>query len=404
MMRTTRFLVKKEFLQIVRDRAMLAQLLLIPLAQLVILANAATFAIRDTRVVVVDQDRSTTSGALAARLEAGRQFSISRVTASAADAERDMIEGRASMIVAIPPRFEEQLVRVRRAPLQLSVNAEEGAVAGLIVGYAQQILADFARDRAVRFVVATSDAGGDGTGGSAAGDAGPAAIASAAAAPVVLPGSGATLGISTQLWFNVTRNYKHYMVPAILVSLVTIIGTLVTAQNIAREREMGTLEQLNVTPLSRTEFFAGKLLPAWITGMLLFCLGLAGGWLIFGIPLRGPVWVVILGAGVYLTVALGVGLFISTITRTQQQTMFVAFFVLMVYLLMSGMFTPLESMPTWAQWVAAATPVRHFVWVMRAVLVRGGDLATVWREIAGLGLAGAAVLTLAVRMYHKTSG
>ena len=190
---------------------------------------------------------------------------------------------------------------------------------------------------------------------------------------------------------------------AILVSLITIIGTLVTAQNIARERELGTLEQMNVTPITRTQFIAGKLVPAWLAGMFLFGMGLTLGKVLFGIPTRGPVWIVFVGAGVYLIVALGIGLFVSTVTRTQQQTMFVSFFILMVYLLMSGMFTPLESMPQWAQYVGAATPVRHFVWVMRAVLVRGGGIETVWRTIAGLGVAGAAVLALAVRQYHKTS-
>ncbi|MEA3244911.1 MAG: ABC transporter permease [Gemmatimonadota bacterium] len=388
-MRAIRFLVRKEFLQIVRDKATMAQLLFIPFVQLLVLSNAATFAIKDTHVVIVDQDRTTTSRALAARLEGGRQFQVERVTSSAADAERDLIERRASMIVHIPPRFEERLVRDRAAPVQLSVNAEEGAVAGLITGYAQQILGDFARDRATVLPVTVRGVGADG-------------LADAATVTVGMARPGA-LDVRPRLWFNVTRNYQHYMVPAILVSLVTIIGTLVTAQNIARERELGTLEQINVTPLRRIDFIAGKLIPSWITGMALFIVGLVAGRLLFGIPLRGPVWVVILGAGVYLTVALGIGLFVSTITRTQQQTMFVSFFLLMVYLLMSGMFTPLESMPAWAQWVGSATPVRHLVWVMRAVLVRGGGIETAWREIAGLAVAGAAVLMLSARMYHKTT-
>ena len=388
-MRAIRFLVKKEFLQIARDKAMLAQLLIIPFVQLIVLSNAASFTIRDSHVVVVDQDGTTTSRALAARLEGGRQFKVERVTPSAREAERDLIERRASMIIHIPPQFEQRLVRDHSAPLQLSVNAEEGAVAGLIVGYAQQILGDFARDQSASLSLSTRSAGELG------GDT---------ETVTIRPMARGALEVRTQSWFNVTKNYKHYMVPAILVSLVTIIGTLVTAQNVAREREIGTLEQLNVTPLTRLEFFAGKLLPAWITGMTLFMIGLVAGRFLFGIPLRGPVWIVIIGAGVYLTVALGIGLFISTITRTQQQTMFVAFFILMVYLLMSGMFTPLESMPRWAQWVGSATPVRHLVWVMRAVLVRGGGVETVWREIVGLGVAGIAILTLSVRMYHKTTG
>ncbi|MBV6522480.1 MAG: putative multidrug ABC transporter permease YbhR [Gemmatimonadaceae bacterium] len=366
-MRALRFLVWKEFLQIVRDKATLAQMLMVPIVQLLVLSNAATFSIQETSVAVVDQDRTTSSVALADRLTGGRQFSVERVTASPNEAERDLVEGRASMILHIPPRFEEELVRDRRAQVQLSLNAEEGAVAGLVGGYAQAIIADFARDRS-----ATIRAGG--------------------------------MEVRPRAWFNATRNYKHYMVPAILVSLITIIGTLVTAQNVARERELGTLEQLNVTPLTKTQFIAGKLIPAWIAGLVIFAVGLAVGKLLFGIPIRGPVWVVMVGAGIYLTVALGIGLFVSTITRTQQQTMFVSFFLLMIYLLMSGMFTPIESMPSWAQMVGAATPVRHFVWVMRAVLVRGAGFETVWPMLAGLGVAGLAVLALAVRLYNKTSG
>ena len=379
-MRAILFLIRKEFIQIVRDKATLAQLLMIPFIQLIVLSNAATFAITQTHVVVVDQDGTTTSRALAARLEGGGQFQVEFTTAGVAEAERALIERRASMIVHVPPHFERALVHDHAATVQVSVNAEEGAVAGLIAGYAQSIIADFARDLAATVAVPMREVGD---------------------APAVAP--PAALDIRPKSWFNDTRNYKHYMVPAILVSLMTIIGTLVTAQNVARERELGTLEQINVTPITRTQFIAGKLAPAWITGMVLFTVGLTLGRVVFGIPLRGPVWVVFLGAAVYLVVALGIGLFVSTVTRTQQQTMFVAFFILMIYLLMSGMFTPLESMPRWAQYVGAATPVRHFVWVMRAVLVRGGDIGTAWRTIGGLGLAGIAVLGLAVRQYHKTS-
>ncbi len=388
-MRTIRFLVRKEFLQIVRDRGTMAQLLFIPFVQLLVLSNAATFAIRDTRVAIVDQDRTPASAALRARLGGGRQFMVERVTSSAASAERDLIQRRASMIVHIPPRFEEDLARGSAAPVQVSVNAEEGAVAGLIAGYAQQIIADFASDRAAAFPLAVRMVGDDD-------------------APVLIkatpnPARPGPLGVRFRTWFNATRNYKHYMVPAILVSLVTIIGTLVTAQNIARERELGTLEQLNVTPLRSIDFIAGKLIPAWITAMALFVIGLVAGWLLFGVPMRGPLWVVVLGAGVYLTVALGIGLFVSAITHTQQQTMFVSFFLLMVYLLMSGMYTPIESMPSWAQWVSAGTPVRHFVTVMRTVLVRGGGIEATWREIAGLAIAGVAVLAISAGAYRKTT-
>ena len=192
------------------------------------------------------------------------------------------------------------------------------------------------------------------------------------------------------------------MVPALMVSLTTIIGLLLTAQNITRENELGTLEQLNVTPMTKLQFIAAKLIPFWLLSLLIFSIGLAIGKLVFGIPMRGNLLLVYLAAAVYLIVVLGLGLWISTLTRTQQQAMFVAFFVILIFLLMSGLFTPVDSMPGWAQKVAEANPVKHFVSIMRAVLMRGAGLETVGPPIAGLAVAGAAVLALAVARYRKS--
>jgi len=192
------------------------------------------------------------------------------------------------------------------------------------------------------------------------------------------------------------------MVPALMVSLTTIIGLLLTAQNITRENELGTLEQLNVTPMTKVQFIAAKLIPFWILTMVIFTLGLAIGKLVFGIPIRGNLLLVYLAAAGYLIVVLGLGLGISTITRTQQQAMFVAFFVILVFLLMSGLFTPVDSMPDWVQRVAEVNPVKHFVAIMRAVLIRGAGLETVGWPILGLALAGVPVLALAVMRYRKS--
>jgi ABC-2 type transport system permease protein len=193
------------------------------------------------------------------------------------------------------------------------------------------------------------------------------------------------------------------MVPGLLVSLTSIIGLLITSQSIVREKELGTIEQLNVTPLTRTQFLAGKLVPFWILAMVIFTIGMTVGVFVFGIPTRGSVPLVFLSAAIYLVVVLGIGLYISTIARTQQQVMFVAFFLLLLFLLLSGIFTPLESAPQWAQWIAAVNPVKYFVFIMRTVLVRGGGLAEVGPTMAGLAAAGVAVMTLAVRQYHKRS-
>jgi ABC-2 type transport system permease protein len=205
-------------------------------------------------------------------------------------------------------------------------------------------------------------------------------------------------------WYNPTLNYKHYMVPGILVSLVTIISTLLSAQNIAREKELGTLEQLNVTPITRGQFITAKLLPFWVLAMFDLMVGLLIGKLVFGIPVRGSLFLLFGAAAIYLVATLGIGLFISTVVDTQQQAMFVSFFILMIYLLMSGLFTPVDSMPHWVQVVSELNPVRHFVTIARSILMKGAGLAEILRPLIILVLFALGVLGLAVRQYHKTTG
>ncbi|HEY7480719.1 MAG TPA: ABC transporter permease [Gemmatimonadales bacterium] len=375
-MRTIFFLVRKEFLQIFRDRTTVFQIFMIPVVQLLVLANAATFDVKQVAMLVVDQDRTTVSTGLVQRLEAGRQFRIVRYESSDADVDQALLDREVTAVLHIPRNFEQDLVRRGRAPVQLVLNAEEGATTGIVQTYANAILGSYARELDRTLPVARNGSG-----------------------PVTRI---APLDLRTQRWFNPTRNYKHWMVPALMVSLTTIIGLLLTAQNITRENELGTLEQLNVTPMTKIQFIAAKLIPFWILSLVIFSIGLAIGKLVFGIPMRGNLLLVYLAAAVYLIVVLGMGLGISTITRTQQQSMFVAFFFTLIFLLMSGLFTPVDSMPDWAQRVAEANPVKHFVAVMRAVLVRGAGLETVGRPILGLGVAGVVVLALAVMRYRKS--
>jgi len=374
--RTIFFLVRKEFLQIFRDRTTVFQIFMIPVVQLLVLANAATFDVKRVAMLVVDEDRTTVSSGLVQRLEAGRQFRVVRYSASDESVDHALLDREVTAVLHIPRYFEEDLVRRGRAPVQLVLNAEEGATTGIVQSYANSILTSYARE-----LDRTLPTLGSGR------------AVTARVAP---------LDLRTQRWYNPTRNYKYWMVPALMVSLTTIIGLLLTAQNITRENELGTLEQLNVTPMTKVQFIAAKLIPFWILSMAIFSIGLAIGKLVFGIPMRGNLLIVYLAAAVYLIVVLGMGLGISTITRTQQQSMFVAFFFTLIFLLMSGLFTPVDSMPDWAQRVAEANPVKHFVSIMRAVLMRGAGLESVGRRIVGLGLAGVAVLALAVARYRKS--
>jgi ABC-2 type transport system permease protein len=372
--RTIFFLVRKEFLQIFRDHTTVAQIFMIPVVQLLVLSNAATFDLRQTRLLVVDEDRTTVSAGLVHRLEGGRQFQVMQQTSTSHGVERPLLNRDVTAVIHIPRRFEQDLVQRRRATVQLILNAEEGAATGIVQSTANAILSDYARE--LSFSLPTS------------------AGKSARAGP---------LDLRTQRWFNPTRNYKHYMVPALLVALTTIIGLLLTAQNITREYELGTLEQLNVTPMTKIQFIAAKLIPFWLISLVIFTIGLVIGRVVFDIPMRGNLLLVYLSLMVYLIVVLGLGLWISTITRTQQQAMFVAFFVILIFLLMGGLFTPVDSMPDWAQAVAQANPVKHFVFIMRAVLVRGAGMETIGPTLLGLAAGGAAVLILAVRRYRKAA-
>jgi ABC-2 type transport system permease protein len=232
-------------------------------------------------------------------------------------------------------------------------------------------------------------------------DAATAGAASTGATPTPVPSP--RVEIRSRGWFNPELDYHHYMVPGILVVLVTMIGVAITSMNIVREKEIGTLEQLNVTPITRTQFIAGKLIPFWIIALVDMALGLVVARLVFDVPMEGSLLLVFGATVVYLVAALGIGLWISTVVETQQQAMLVTFAFNMIFLLMSGLFTPIDSMPEWAQWLAELSPVKHFIVIMRGVLVRGAGLADVQVPLLVLAGWGVAMFTLAVRQHSKTS-
>jgi ABC-2 type transport system permease protein len=383
-MRTLRFLLQKEFLQIVRDHVMLRLIIVMPVLQLLILSSAATFEVKQARMYLVDLDRTELSRGLVTRLTSSGRFVLRGASPSMAAANDAMLERRTDVILRIPADFERDVVRTGRAPVQLVLNAEDGATAGVTQSYAAQIISAYAAELGVE--VAPS-------------------LATTGSTAERVPRRGVpNVDLRARGWYNAELNYRDYMIPGILVQLVTIIGTMLTAMNIVREKEIGTLEQLNVTPIKRGTFIAAKLIPLWTIAMLELAIGLLVARLVFDVPVRGSIALVFVGAAIYLVAALGIGLWISTLAETQQQAMFVAFFVMMIYLLMSGLFTPLRSMPTWAQWIAEFNPVMHFIRMMRAVMLKGAGLADVYQTLLILAAYGAAVVALAVRQYAKRSG
>lgn len=381
-MRTLRFLIRKELLQIRRDRGILGMLIAMPILQLLILSNAATFEIRRTKMYVVDFDRSAVSTGIVQRLAASGLFEAKAASASLARANDALLKRDVSVILHIPPDLERDLVRSGAAPVQLIFNAEDGAAAGILASYATRILSAYSSelDRELRPSIRN--------------------VRSRDAVPAA---ETARIEVLTRGWYNPRLDYIDFIVPGLLAVLITIIATAIGSMNIVREKEIGTLEQLNVTPITKGQFIASKLLPFWLIALAVLALGLTVGWLVFSIPMRGSLLLVFGAAAIYLLVALGVGLWVSTLVATQQQAMFVSFAFNMVYLLMSGLFTPIQSMPDWAQWVAELSPVKHFIVIMRAVLVKGAGLTEVYVPLLVLSAYGAVVLLLAVRQYSKTT-
>lgn len=369
-MRTVGFLLRKEFRQVRRDRVMLVQIFAIPLVQLLVLANAATFEIRDTRMRVVDASRSVASRDLARGFAASEYFSVDGVSAGMRPADERLLAGDVSLILRIPTGFDRELARGESASVQLVVSATDGAAAGIVAGYARAIVADY---EATRVGPAGRTADGH-------------------------------IEIESRGWYNEALDYQQHMVPGILVVLVTIIGTLLASMNIVREKEIGTLEQLNATPLRRSEFIAGKLLPFWILALLELGFGLVVARLVFDIPMRGSLALLFGAGGIYLVVALGVGLWISTVADTQQQAMFVTYFFLMINLFMSGLFTPIASMPAWGRIAAEFIPLKHFIDIARSVLVKGAGPEALAVPLLALVAMGLVVFTVSVRQYSKTAG
>jgi len=371
-MRTLLMLLKKELLQIRRDRMMPRIILAMPLVQLLILSNAATFEVKSANLYVVDHDASEVSRGLVTRLRASGRFVVVDASASTRDADGAMLDGRVGMILTIPHDFERTLVRDRVGAVQMVLNAENGAAAGVTQAYAIQIARAYAAEL-------SADLAPD-----------------ASQAPAV--------DIRVRGWYNPDMAYRDFMVPGILVMIVTIIGSLLTAMNIVREKEIGTLEQLNVTPLGRATFVAGKLIPLWLIAMFVLTLGLIVAKVIFDVPMVGSLWLVFFAAATYLVAALGVGLLVSTVAQTQQQAMFVTYFGLFIYLLMSGLFTPVRSMPGWAQLLAEVNPLKHFIVIMRAVMLKGAGLTDVAVPLLAIAALGTLALSLAWWQHGRRAG
>ncbi|GIL23869.1 MAG: ABC transporter permease [Bacteroidota bacterium] len=373
-MRTLKFLLLKEFKQIFRNKALLPLIFVVPIIQLLILPLAADYEVKNINISIVDHDHSSFSQKLISKIASSGYFKLADYSSSFNEAFKQIEKDKSDLILEIPQGFEKNLVRENEQKLFVAVNAINGVKAGLGGAYLNQIILAYNNDiRSQWFQTNKFNA-----------------------AP--------TIQITSSNWFNPFMNYRFFMVPGILVVLVTMVGAYMCALNIVKEKEVGTIEQINVTPIKKHHFILGKLIPFWVIGMFVFSIGLLiVARLVYNIVPVGSLFLLYGYLAIYLVALLGLGLLISTFSETQQQAMSVAFFFIMIFMLMSGLFTPLDGMPQWAYIIAKSSPVTYFIEVVRMIVLKGSGFADIKNHF--LIMVGFAVLlnSWAILNYKKTS-
>ncbi len=362
-------LVRKEFIELRRDPRLFSIVILAPIVQLTMLGYAATTDVRDVPVVVLDRDHSSESRELVSRFDASQNFVVREAVTSPREIEAALDTGRAWMALTVPPDYGERVRQGLPAVVQVVADGSDANSTNVALGYAGNLVTAYARELAAR----------SGRGGGT---------------PLV--------SAEIRVWFNPQLESKDFMIPGILALLLLVVTTNLSSMAIVREKEIGTLEQLNVTPLARWELIVGKLLPYALIGVLdvVLVLAVAVGW--FQVPVRGSVLLLFVLSGVYLLSTLGLGLFISTISQTQQQAMMSAsFFFLMPMVFLSGFVFPIENMPTVVQPFTYLIPLRYFLVILRGIFLKGVGLETLWPDALALLAWGVGILVLATLRSSK---
>lgn len=372
-MQTLRYILEKEFRLIFRNPAILRMILIMPVIQLILIPFAADYQIKNIGLSWVDHDQSAYSQRLLQKMTASGYFRLVETTPNYAEALQSVERMQSDIIIEIPTGFERTLIRENEARLSIQANSINGIKAGLGTAYAGQIIRDFNREVREEWIQW----------------------------PKFNPEP--QVDISSTLWYNPHINYQLFMAPGILGVLITLVGGLLSGLNIVTEKETGTIEQINVTPVRKHQFLLGKLIPFWVLGMISLTIGLIICRVVFGITVVGSLGVVYGFTALYLLAVLGFGLLISTFADTQQQATLIAFFFMIIFILLSGLYTPVESMPSWAQVIAQLNPVTHFVKVIRMVYIKGSGWSDILPEIQAILAFGLVLNSLAILRYRKTA-
>jgi ABC-2 type transport system permease protein len=365
-----RRLIWKEFLELRQDPRLFGLVIVAPIIQLTLLGYAATTDVKEVPIVVADGDRSPASRDLIARFQASSNFKVVNLVTTTSQIDRDLQEDRAWMALAIPNGYGASVRSGEPVTVQVVADGSNSNSTTVALGYTNQLVAEYAANLA-------------------------------GAAGVNAP----AIDLRIRVWFNSDLESRYFMIPGVLALLLLLITANLAAMGIVREKELGTLEQLNVTPLRRRELIVGKLLPYGFIGLIDVLLVTAVAVFWFEVPLRGSFGLLLGLSLLYLTCTLGLGLLISTMSNTQQQAMMTAtFFFLTPMIYLSGFIFPIENMPQVIQYLTYIVPLRYFLVIVRGIFLKGIGLSLLWPQVAALAAWGAVVLSLAVMRSRKRIG
>ena len=373
MIRSFYFILEKEFKQMMRSKGLIRMLIMMPVIQLILLPQAANYSIKNISLAVVDNDHSEYSRKMIHKIVSSGYFKLT-VNARNNDEAFDAVEkDKADLVLEIPQHFEKNLIRENSQKVLVQINAIEGVKAGLSGGYLANIISDFNQEIRTRWV---QNQGYD---------------------------EPAIISVSPTNWYNRYMNYYLFIVPGILVTLITGIGMLQTAFNMVKEKEIGTIEQINVTPVKKVSFILGKLVPYFTLSALVFIIGMLVSYLFYNIQSAGSYLTVFVSMAAFLFSLQGFGLLLSTYSENQQQAMSLGFFFMNILNMMSGLYTAIDSMPMWAKTLTGSFPLSHFIRVMRMVMLKGSSIYDVSDHLLIMIGLGVLFNTWAVLNYRKRS-
>lgn len=370
MLRRIRSIIRKEVFQTLREPRMRILLIGPPLIQLVIFGYAVNLDVESNPIAWVDQDQTFASRRLRAAFEGSRYFRITDYPRNDHEVRSLLDQGEVRAVVKLLPGFSRSIHGAQPARIQVLVDGTNSNTASIIAGYVQQLTARFASSE------------GKTTGGESE----------------VNPGR---VALQPRVWFNLNLESRDYFIPGVVVNIIGLVTVMLTAMAVVREKEIGTMEQLMVTPIRPIELMLGKTLPFAVVGFLEVILVTGLALLIFGIPFRGSALLLLAASGLFLLTTLGAGLLISTLSQTQQQAMMGSFFFFMPAFMLSGFAFPIRNMPVAVQYLTYLDPMRYYLEITRGVFLKGTGVQILWPQLAALFLYGVAMIVLSSLRFHK---